>query len=805
MFNNYLKIAIRSLFKDKFFSFLNISGLAIGIACCLLIMTYVSYELSYDKHFNNSENIYRVVIEGSFNGRDFKGAENPSPAGGTFKEQIPQIEERLRFRRSGEWIVNYEDKVFTEDRVVFADETFFDIFQIDLVKGNPKEALLRKNQVVISQSLAEKYFGTDDPLQKTLKLDNNDDYMVTGVFEEIPGNTHFHFDMILSFITREEEYNSPAWLNQNYETYLTLNPNTNVEEVESAMNQIAIENMGAELRQFLDMDYDQFKAAGNSFEYFLQPLTDIHLYSNGYGGFEPEGDITYVYIFSAIAAFILIIACINFMNLSTARSANRAKEVGLRKVMGSLKGQLIGQFISESVVITLVSGLLGLAVATVLMPYFNQLADRQMAIDFVNALPLVLIGSALVGFLAGVYPAFFLSAFSPVQVLKGNLSMGMRSGALRKVLVSFQFFISILLIIGTFSIINQMQYIQNKKLGFEKDQILLVHNMYLLDDNREAFDNQLKAIPQVMQTSASWFLPTSSSRSSTVFFPDAIIDQERGVVSQNWIVDVNYAEVYGLKIKEGRFFQKEYQSDSTVMVINETAAKLFGITDLETATIGTFEGGEGDGLLPFQVIGIVEDFHFESLREEIGPVIMRLGTDGGFLGLKLNAGAYETVIDQARMYWDEMAPGQPFEYTFLDDRFINMYQAESRLGDIFSVFAILAIIIACLGLFGLAAFTAQQKTKEVGIRKVLGASMTQLVYIMSKEVSVLVLISFAVASAAGWYGVNWYFQDFAYRPSINISVFLLAGISAFLIALLTMSYQSIKVAIANPVEALRSE
>jgi len=533
-------------------------------------------------------------------------------------------------------------------------------------------------------------------------------------------------------------------------------------------------------------------------------VSDIHLYSNGFGGFEPEGDITYIYIFSAIAAFILVIACINFMNLSTARSANRAKEVGLRKVMGSLKGQLIGQFISESVVITMIGGLLGLGLAYITMPFFNQLADKQMVLDLVGSLPIVLIGTLIVGVLAGIYPAFFLSAFSPVKVLKGNLSMGMKSGGLRKVLVSFQFFVSILLIIGTFSIMNQMQYIQNKKLGFEKDQVLIVHNMYLLDETARAFEDQMDAIPQVEEASVSWFLPTSSSRSSTVFFPDAVIDQEKGVVSQNWRVDVNYAEVFGLELKEGRFFSKDLQTDSTAMVINEKAAQLFGITDLEGAVIGDFND-DGSSLIPFKVIGIVEDFHFESLKEEIGPIVMRLGDGGGFLGLKLNAKDYQKVIDQARTEWEAFAPGQPFEYTFLDDRFSNMYQNESRLGDIFSSFAVLAIIIACLGLFGLAAFTAQQKTKEVGIRKVLGASITQIIYIMSKEVSVLVLISFVVASAAGWFGVNWYFQGFAYRPEINVTVFVLAGGSAFLIALLTMSYQSIKVAMANPVRALRSE
>ncbi len=804
MFKNYLKIAIRSLFKDKFFSFLNVSGLAIGITCCLLIMTYVNYELSYDKHFTNHENIYRVIIEGRFNGRDFTGAQNPAPSGATFRDQIPQIEERLRFRNAGSWIVKYEDKVFNENEVIYTDETFFDVFQVNLLKGNEKEALLRKNQVVISESMAKKYFGDEDPMEKILRFDNDEDFMVAGVYEDIPGNSHFQFDMLLSFITREDEYSSQQWLNQNYETYLTLNPNSNIEDVEGLMNEIAVEKMSVELKQYLDMTFEQFEAGGNTFKYFLQPLDDIHLYSDGYGGFQPGGDITYVYIFSAIAAFILIIACINFMNLSTARSANRAKEVGIRKVLGSIKSQLIGQFIAESVVITLISGVIGIGLSLVLLPFFNDLADREMVIDVVGLLPVVLIGSIAVGFLAGLYPAFFLSAFSPVKVLKGNMSMGMRSGGLRKVLVSFQFFVSILLIIGTFSIINQMQYIQNKKLGFEKDRVLLVHNTYMLGDNVEAFKNQIAAIPQVEQTASTWYLPTSSSRSSTVFFPDAVIDQDRGVVSQNWRVDDHYLDVFGLEMAEGRFFSEDFPTDSSAMVLNETAAKMFGITDLDGALIGDFND-DGSALDPYRVIGIVKDFHFSSLKEEIEPLVMRLGNDRGYLGLKLNDNNYQEIISSAKSSWEELAPGQPFEYTFLDDRFTNMYTAESRLGDIFTTFAVLAIIIACLGLFGLAAFTAQQKTKEVGIRKVLGASMAQLIVIMSKEVSILVMIAFVVASAAGWYGVNLYFQEFAYRPSISITVFILAGVSAFVIALLTMSYQSIKVAVANPVKALRNE
>ncbi len=804
MLKNYLKIAFRSIWKDKFFSLLNISGLAIGIACCLLIMTYVNYEMSFDKHFDNSENIQRMVIEGSFNGQDFTGNQLPSPAGQTFVDQIPEVLNKVRFRTSGSWVVKYEDQVFNENEVVWSDPSFFEVFSVNVLRGHAKEALTRKNTMAISQSVAKKYFGDEDPLGKVLKFDDTDNYEITAVYEDIPDNTHFHFDMIQSFITREREYNDPAWLNQNYQTYLVLAPGASFDNVNNKINEIAIDKMSLELKQYLDMSFEQFEAAGNSFNYFIQPLEEVHLMSDNYGGFEPEGDITYVYIFTAIAAFILVIACINFMNLSTARSANRAKEVGLRKVMGSLRHQIVNQFISESVLITLMAGLLGLGLAVIVIPFFNDFADRQMNIDFLANLPIVFGGSFLVGFLSGLYPAFFLSAFTPAKVLKGNLSLGMKSGGLRKVLVTFQFFISILLIIATFSILNQLQYIQNKKLGFDKDRVLVLHNAFMLNDNREPMKNAVLQNPDVLNATFSGFLPTWSNRSSTVFFPDAIIDQDRGQVMQNWRVDYEYLETFGMEMKKGRFFSEDYGADSTAIIINESAAKAFGMEEIDGRVVGMFDDSP-ENLTRFNVIGIIEDFHFESLKAKIAPLAMRLGTNTSYLNIKLNTDDYQAVIADMEDKWNEFAPGQPFEYTFLDDRFTNMYETESKLGDIFLVFAVLAIVIACLGLFGLAAFTAEQKTKEVGIRKVLGASLGQLLYLMSREISILIAISFAIATAIGVYGVNWWMQDFEYHPEINPLVFILAGAGAFLVAILTMSYQSVKVAIANPVKALRNE
>ena len=804
MLKNHLKIAFRSLLRDKFFSFLNITGLAIGISCVLLIMTYVNYELSFDKHFENQDQIYRVIIDGRFNGREFTGSQNPAPAGPTFKEQIPEVEERLRFRNTGDWVVQYGDKVFNEEDLVFADETFFKVFSVNLILGNPEEALSRPRHLVINQTQAKKYFGDDDPMGKVLKLDNDDDWIVSGVYEDIPDNSHFHFDFILSLITREGDYNNQEWLSQNYETYLVVNQNADITELEGKINEIAIQKMGLELQQYLNLSFEQFKEGGNNFEYFLQPLVDIHLKSDNYGGFEPEGDITYVYIFTSIAIFILVIACINFMNLSTARSANRAKEVGVRKVLGSYRSQLMGQFITESILITFISGLLGLCVAAVVIPFFNDFTDRQMELGFIQNLPWVAMGAVLVGILSGLYPAFFLSAFSPAKVLKGNVISGGKTGGLRRALVTFQFFVSILLIIATFSILNQLDFIQGKNLGFDRDRVLVVQNVYMLEGNLDAYRNAMLQSPDVVEASFSSYLPTSSSRSSNVFFPDAIVDKDRGVVTQNWVVDESYRGVFGMKMKQGRFFSKEFSTDSTAIVINETAAKSFGIEEIEGRVIGTF-GNDPEVLDRYNVIGIIEDFNFASLKSEIDPVIMVLGRTTGFLSVKLNSDNFRKQIDYAKAQWNEMAPGQPFEYSFLDDRFTKMYTAESKLGEIFTVFAVLAIVIACLGLFGLAAFTAQKKTKEVGIRKVLGASIVQLVYFMSKEISILVLISFVLASALGYWGVNWWMQDFTYRPPINLFVFLLAGLSAFVIALLTMSYQSIKVARANPVNSLRSE
>lgn len=804
MIRNFLKIAFRSLWKDKFFSLLNISGLAIGIACCLLIMTYVNYELGFDKHFKNSENIHRIIISGSFNGDDFTGASSPAPAGATFREQVPGVKERMRLRGAGNWVMKYEEKVFNESKAVYADETFFDVFSVPLVLGNPEDVLLNKNTLAMSETMAKKYFGDDDPIGKILKLDNRLNFEVRGVYKDIPDNSHFHFDFLLSFITREDEYKDQQWLSTNYETYLVLEDNASPDQVLANINEIAIDKMGVELKQYLDMSFDDFKKAGNNFEYMLQPLHDIHLKSDNYGGYEAEGDITYVYIFTAIAAFILILACINFMNLSTARSANRAKEVGIRKVMGSYRAQIIAQFISESILITFLAGMIGLVLATTIIPFFNDFADRKMVLDFMGNLPIVVIGSIIIGFLSGLYPAFFLSAFSPAKVLKGNLSSGMKSGALRKVLVTFQFFISILLIIATFSIMNQLSFIQNKKLGFEKDQVMVVHNAFMLGENKEAFRTSLLQNTEIENASYSGFLPTSSNRSNTVLFPDAVIDQERGVLSQNWRVDYEYLDVFGMEVMDGRFFSKEYGTDSMAMVINETAAKLFGIENLEGAVIGDFNNA-GDGLIRYNVVGIVKDFHFETLKDKIRPVIMRLGDSDGLLSMKVNTADVQATKNRVEKSWNEMAPGQPFEYSFLDDRFTNMYRTESKLGEIFSVFAGLAIVIACLGLFGLAAFTAQQKTKEVGIRKVLGASLAQLIYLMSREVSILIVISFVVASGLGWLGVDWWMQSFSYRPPVNIGIFFMAGGGAFLIALLTMSYQSIKVSVANPVKALRNE
>ncbi|MBX2844038.1 MAG: ABC transporter permease [Flammeovirgaceae bacterium] len=813
MIKNYIKIAVRTLLKNRFYSLLNITGLAVGITCCLLIFLYVNDELSYDNYNVKGDQIYRLVVKGKFGGNEFHAPQMNAPGGATMVREFPDVLEATRFRERGSYLVRYETKdgrvkSFKEEEVAFVDSNFFSVFSVPLLEGDPKTALLEPNTMVISKKMAEKYFEEgEDPIDKILKLNNHEDYRVTGVYE-IPKNSHFHFDLMLSMETWEDS-KSEAWMSFNYHTYLVLRKDATSEGVVAKFPALIDKYIGPEIERFVGVSIAEFRESGNAMGFYLQPLKDIHLKSDLMGELEANGDITYVYIFSAIAFFILLIAIINFMNLSTARSANRAKEVGVRKVLGSYRKQLIYQFLAESIIISLVAFAFATLLVPLLLDIFNDLAGKELEISFLTDWMLLAVmfgGALIVGLLAGSYPAFFLSAFQPAQVLKGKLSTGARSGWLRSSLVVFQFFASIFLIVGTMVVFNQLEYVQNKKLGFEKDQILVLEDAYVIgDDKILSFKNEMLRNPDINHASITGYLPVNGYQNNNAYFPgDSPSENDQTTVISEHYVDFDYITTFGIEVLEGRDFSLDYGTDSSKVVVNEALVKHFGWENPIGEQLGTFTSDEG-GFEVMEVIGVAKNFHFESLRENIRPQVLRIGNSTGRIAFSFNSQNTKKVLDDLKGKWNQFATGQPFSYSFMDETFAKEYQVERRVGELFGVFAGLAIFIACLGLLGLAAFTAEQRTKEIGVRKVLGASITGIIVLLSKEFVKLILIAFVIAVPIAWFVMNLWLEDFAYKTTINPIIFVFAGLLTFFIAWFTMGFQSIKAARVNPVKSLRSE
>jgi len=821
MLKNYFRIALRNLSRQKFYSFINISGLALGVAACLLIVLYISHEMSYDKHHLNADRIYRVNGEIKFSGNHYKMAVAPAPLADVMLQEYPEIENVIRFRGRGSYLIRRENgaESFREYHVIWADSTFFKIFSVPVLQGNPDNALKEPNTIAISRSMADKYFPGEEPLGKMLIFDGNENSAskVTAVFEEMPQTGHFRFDILISMAGLEEAKSS-NFLSNNFSTYLLLNTEADPRELESKLPQLVMKYIGPQAAAAIGGDFtmENFLASGNKLEYTLMPLKDIHLHSDLTAELGVNGDITYIYLFGSVALFILGIACINFMNLSTARSANRAKEVGLRKVMGSLRHHLIRQFLSESVLLSIFAFLLAVALAFVALPYFNSISQLDLSLPFDSPAfyGLLLAAALVVGLLAGLYPSFFLSAFQPAKVLKGQLALGSKSGVVRGVLVVFQFAISIFLIVGTITVNSQLTYIQNKKIGFIKDQVIMVSDTYALGDQAESFKNEILQSSLISGGTISGFIPVSDGwRNDNTFWPEGgQPTQETMVGMQNWRVDYDYIPTMGMKIVKGRGFSRDFPSDSGAVILNQTAVQHLRLGDDPLGKrIVTFGDNNSDGTVnpesqqAFTVIGVLEDFHFESLKENITPLGLFLGRAPGYACFRFQAQNTQDVIQVLESTWKKVAPGQPFQYSFLDESFGRMYSSEKRLGKIFAGFAALAIAIATLGLFALTAFTAEQRTKEIGIRKVLGASVSSIVLLLSKEFGKLVLIAFVLAAPLAAYAVNWWLEDYTYKVRVGIFVYVVAGISAFVVAWVTMSFQSIKAATANPVNALKNE
>ncbi|MDX1585382.1 MAG: ABC transporter permease [Balneolaceae bacterium] len=816
MLKNYIKIALRNLRKQKGYAFINIFGLAVGLACCILIMIYVTHELSYDKHHEYSERIYRVISKIDFSGNYLELASAPAPMGPTLKQDFPEVEAVTRFRPIGSRIVKRGDINIKEEGLVLADPSVFRVFSIPMRYGDPETALEQPNTVVITDKMAQKYFGKVDALGERLIILEEFEFEVTGVIEEMPATSHFHFNFMLSMSTTEEADNQ-SWFSNNFRTYVLLKEGTDPERFEEHFETVKKQYIEPQLKGFMGVTLEEFEAAGNSAEYSLQPLTDIHLYSDLTGEFEPNGSINYVYIFSGLAVFVLLLACINFMNLSTAGSAMRAREVGIRKTLGSARSQLTLQFLSETVLLSIFAMIIALFMVELSLPYFSNLSGTQISSEYFSE-PIIMAGLfavvLLTGLLAGSYPAVMLSSLKPVRVLKGTFSERWGHTFFRKGLVIFQFSVSIVIIVGLLVIHKQLNFIQNKELGFSKDQIIIVEDAYTLGSSY-AVDNlkeEMLKDPVFTSATISSFFPVQGyGKNDLVHWPKGEEPTQNNTVSmQTWTVDEDYIPTLDMELVAGRNFEEDRGTEKQTVILNEAAVDRFKFEDPVGKSIVSY-GFDSNGnvensrVREYEIIGVVRNFHYESLRRNIEPLGLFYGHSSGNVAFAIGAADSRQAVEKLETWWSNEAPDRPFNYSFMDQEFDRMYRSEQRVRYLMTAFSMLALFIACLGLFGLSAHSVNRRTKEIGIRKVMGATIPNVLTLISGEFLKLVAISFLLAIPIAYYAANQWLNDFTYRTNIGIEIFLLTGLGALIIAILTVSGQSLKAALMNPADSLRSE
>jgi len=801
MLKNYYKVAIRNILKYKMFSAINILGMTIGVTSCLMIILYVTHELSYDTFHSDANRIYQVGLNGKIGGQDIRVSNTCPPMAEALVADIPEVEAATRIAQMNQPVVKNGEKIFTEEKVFFADSNFFEFFSYRLKEGDIKTALKEPNTVVLTEVMARKYFGDQNPMGGLLVMGSeNKTFKVTGIAETPPTNSHFTYNILVSAVS-SENLKTGIWLNNFMYTYFKTKPNTSVDQVVTKFIPLVDKYIGPEIEKFMGTTLKQMQEAGGAYGYYVTNIKDIHLHSTSQGDLEPGGNIMYVYFFSGIGLFILIIACINFMNLSTARSAGRAKEVGLRKALGSLRGQMIGQFIAESILYSLVAVVLALIACYYLLPSFNLLSGKELGMEVFQTPRFVagIVGLVLfVGVVAGSYPAFYLTSFSAVEVLKGKIRAGAKSKGIRSFLVVFQFGLSIFLIIFTVVVFQQIQFMQKKNLGIDKNNILILDNANRLGNNKEAFRNGLAQLTDIAKI--SYTNNTFPGVNNTTIFKTAGSEQDH--IMGVYYADYDHQDVLKFELEDGRYFSKEFATDSLAILLNEAAAKEFGFDNPVGEEV--LYNDNGSTFKKYKVIGVIKNFNFESFKEQVRPLSILLTQNANSLLVRYE-GDPAVMIQNVEKLWKQHAASEPFEYSFLDESFDRLFRAEQRMGKLFSVFSSLAIFIACLGLFALAAFTTEQRTKEIGVRKSMGASVFSLSILLSKEFTKLVVIAFVPAAILAWYISDTWLNSFAYRIDINPLVFVLSGVAAILIAWLTVSYQSIKAATSNPVNSLRYE
>jgi putative ABC transport system permease protein len=807
-----LHLAFRQLKATKGFTVINILGLTLGLTTFLLIVLYVADELSYDRFNTKADRIYRVNTDLRLGQHISYMADAAPPVAPTLLRNYPAVQRAVRMLPQPGTTFLKGDAKIAEPRVVICDPQVFDIFTLPMIEGNAATALQAPNTVVITESTAKRYFGSSGPnstastnpganpsiIGRTIRdIDDSATLTVTGVIRDLPEQSSFHYDFFISMQGNGMRDNNSFYALFPMSTFILLKPGA---------DPAALQRQLPNFMYKYDKEYSQFDTSNYALHINLTALTDIHLRSNRTDELEPNGNIQYVYIFSAIALFVLLIAAVNFMNLSTARSANRAREVGVRKVLGSTRGALIAQFLSESLLITIVATLLALGLAALILPLFNQLAAKSLHLDgptLAWLTPAILLLVLTVGLLAGVYPAFFLSAFRPVEVLKGKLSSGFKGGALRSTLVVFQFSVSLFLIVGTLMIYRQLNFIQTKDLGFDRSRVLSIKGTSMIADPI-TLKREIATLPGVANATLSGFLPTNDRRWHN--FGSVKGSSKIGTQIQSWLVDADYIPTLRMQMVEGRNFSAAFGTDSTAIVINETAARAYGITDdplNKVINLAGYNKGETD----FHVIGVVKDFNFNSLRDNITPLAMiinRIETPQQ-LQVRVSTNNLPALMSQLKGKWAALAPHQPFEYSFMDAGFDALYRSEQRMGQLSILFSVLAIAIACLGLFGLAAYAAEQRTKEIGIRKVLGSGVPGIVALLSKDFLRLIALSILISSPLAWLAMRQWLQNFAYRTTVDPWLFAIAAALVLSIALVTTIFQSTRAALANPIDSLRSE
>ncbi len=805
MIKNILRITWRNLKKYKLYSFVNILGLALGLLAVFCISLFVEHELGYDKQHPFAEQTYRVDVEGLLGDQELNSAQVAALVGPTAMEELPQVSNFCRLRSYGSYLVKFEEEHYREDRVIFADSSLFEVFALDLSTGDPATALKEPNTAVISPATAEKYFAGQDPIGQTLILDNEYQYTVAGVLAEMPDDMHFQFDLYLSMSTLENSM-APEWGSMNYNTYLVLEPGTDVATFEPIFSEHIVRNYFAPyVEPYIGSTWDEFLEAGNKFRYDLFPLADIHLHSARQDELGANSDAQYIWGFGLIGFFILLLACINYTNLSTARASVRAREIGVRKVVGADRQHLIRQFLGESVMVSFLSLVLAMGALYALLPSFNMISGKSFV--FADLLsPGFLAFSCgltlLTGLLAGAYPSLILSKARPLSIMRGKLQLQGSKSYFRNGLVVFQFFTAIVIAISTLVVYQQIQYIQQKKLGYDREQVLLLNDAYALNDQVNAFKEQALAFPDVQSATVTGFLPTPSYGNSNSFFVGRNPDASDVVIINNWRVDHDYIQTMGMNIAAGRDFSRDFPTDSAGVIINQRTARFFEGDPLGQY-LSTYDAN--DELEFFKVIGVVEDFHYESLRNNIEALGLFLAPSTGYVALRMNTDNYTEAIQKLEILWNRLAPGSPFSYAFMDERFNSMYNNEMQLGRIMLIFSGLAVIVACIGLIGLTTFLTQQRTKEIGIRKVLGASIQSIIGLLSRQFVGLIVLALILSVPAAWYVVRQWLQNFAYQVEVNSKLFLVAGLSTIGLAFLLIATLTIRASLANPADSLKSE